>query len=167
MFNIGDKVVYPSQGIGIIDVIEEKELNGEKIKCYIIHLINNTMKLTLPIRTANTSNMRLISDIKTLENSLKHVDRFTEEAEKFSKINYKERRSVSKIKIKSGTFDEFLEVIFDLTQLKKWHSLNSSEKQMLNYIKKIVIEEIAQAKGLTSNEASELLDLSINLNKLS
>lgn len=111
--------------------------------------------------------MRLISDIKTLENSLKHVDRFTEEAEKFSKINYKERRSVSKIKIKSGTFDEFLEVIFDLTQLKKWHSLNSSEKQMLNYIKKIVIEEIAQAKGLTSNEASELLDLSINLNKLS
>ncbi len=118
MFNIGDRVVYPSQGIGIIDVIEEKELNGEKIKCYIIHLINNTMKLTLPISTANTSNMRLISDIKTLENSLKHVDRFVAEAEKFSRINYKERRSVSKIKIKSGTFDEFLELIFDLTQLK-------------------------------------------------
>ncbi|WP_026887426.1 CarD family transcriptional regulator [Clostridium beijerinckii] len=163
MFNIGDKVVYPSQGIGTIDVIEEKELKGEKIKCYIIHLINNTMKLTLPISAANTSNMRLVSDIKTLENSLKHVDRFMAEAEKFSKVNYKERRSISKIKMKSGTFDEFIEVIFDLTQLKRWHSLNSSEKQMLNYIKKIVVEEIAQAKCLTSDEASELLDLSMNL----
>ena len=163
MFNIGDKVVYPSQGIGTIDVIEEKELKGEKIKCYIIHLINNTMKLTLPISAANTSNIRLVSDIKTLENSLKHVDRFMAEAEKFSKVNYKERRSISKIKMKSGTFDEFIEVIFDLTQLKRWHSLNSSEKQMLNYIKKIVVEEIAQAKCLTSDEASELLDLSMNL----
>jgi len=163
LFNIGDKVVYPSQGIGTIDVIEEKELKGEKIKCYIIHLINNTMKLTLPISAANTSNIRLVSDIKTLENSLKHVDRFMAEAEKFSKVNYKERRSISKIKMKSGTFDEFIEVIFDLTQLKRWHSLNSSEKQMLNYIKKIVVEEIAQAKCLTSDEASELLDLSMNL----
>ncbi|NRT27616.1 RNA polymerase-interacting CarD/CdnL/TRCF family regulator [Clostridium beijerinckii] len=96
MFNIGDKVVYPSQGIGIIDVIEEKELKGEKIKCYIIHLINNTMKLTLPISAANTFNIRLVSDIKTLENSLKHLDRFMTEAEKFSKINYKERRNISK-----------------------------------------------------------------------
>ncbi len=163
MFNIGDKVVYPSQGIGIIDVIEEKELKGEKIKCYIMHLINNTMKLTLPISAVNTFNIRLVSDIKTLENSLKDLDRFMEEAEKFSKINYKERRNISKIKMKSGTFDEFIEVIFDLTQLKRWHSLNSSEKQMLNHIKKIVVEEIAQAKCLTSDEASELLDLSMNL----
>ncbi|NRT27617.1 RNA polymerase-interacting CarD/CdnL/TRCF family regulator [Clostridium beijerinckii] len=65
--------------------------------------------------------------------------------------------------MKSGTFDEFIEVIFDLTQLKRWHSLNSSEKQMLNHIKKIVVEEIAQAKCLTSDEASELLDISMNL----
>lgn len=87
------------------------------------------MKLTLPISAANTFNIRLVSDIKTLENSLKHLDRFMTEAEKFSKINYKERRNISKIKMKSGTFDEFIEVIFDLTQLKRWHSLNSSENK--------------------------------------
>ena len=48
MFNIGDKIVYPSQGIGVIDIIEEKEFKGEKQKYYTIQLCNNTMKLTLP-----------------------------------------------------------------------------------------------------------------------
>ena len=161
MFNIGDKILYPSQGIGIIDVIEEKELKGEKVKCYSIHLINNTMKLTLPISRVKPSNIRLVSDAGTLDNSLKHIDRFITESEQLSKINYKERRIINELKEKSGKFDDYLEIICRLTQLKKEHSLNSSEKQMLNRIKKIVIEEIAQGKNLTDDEASNLLETSI------
>lgn len=161
LFNIGDKIVYPNQGIGTIDIIEEKELKGEKVKYYIINLINNTMKLTLPINRVKPSNIRLVSDAKTLDDSLKHIDRFITEPGQFSKINYKERRAINELKVKSGKFDDCLEVICKLTQLKKEHSLNSSEKQMLNRIKKIVIDEIAQSKNLTADEASNLLEASI------
>ena len=76
MFNIGDKIVYPSQGIGVIDIIEEKEFKGEKQKYYTIQLFNNTMKLTLPFSRIEPSNMRLISDSKTLDNCLKHINKF-------------------------------------------------------------------------------------------
>lgn len=161
MFNIGDKIFYPSQGIGIIDIIEEKELNGEKQKYYIIQLFNNTMKLTVPFSRVEPSNIRLISDSKTLDNSLKHINKFVAVPGELAKVNFKERKVINELKIKSGTLENYLEVICNLTQLKIEHNLNSSEKQMLNKVKKIIIEEISQSKNLSNDEATSLLDVSM------
>lgn len=161
MFNVGDKIVYPSQGIGIIDIIEEKEHNGEKQKYYIIQLFNNTLKLMLPFSRVELSNMRLISDSKTLDNSLKHINKFVVEPGQLAKVNFKERKAINELKIKSGSLDDYLEVICNLTQLKVESNLNSSEKQMLNNAKRIVVEEISQAKNLSNDEATSLLDVSI------
>ncbi|OOM81992.1 RNA polymerase-binding transcription factor CarD [Clostridium puniceum] len=159
MFNIGDKIVYPSQGIGVIDEIEEKEFKGERQMYYTIQLYNNTMKLTLPLSRIKTSNMRLVSDSKTLDNCLKHINKFVVETGELSKVNFKERKTANELKIKSGALDDYLQVICNLTQLKMEHNLNSSEKQMLTSAKKIVIEEISQSKNLSSDEATNLLDI--------
>lgn len=161
MFNIGDKIVYPSQGIGVIDEIEEKEFKGEKQAYYTIKLYNNNMKLTLPFSRIEMSNMRLVSDSKTLDNCLKHINKFIVEIDGLNKINFKERKTVNELKIKSGALDDYLEVICNLTQLKMEHNLNSSEKQMLANAKKIVIEEISQSKNLSNDEAADLLDISM------
>ena len=161
MFNIGDKIVYPSQGIGVIDEIEEKEFKGEKQAYYTIQLYNNTMKLTLPFCRIETSKMRLVSDSKTLDNCLKHINKFVVETGELAKVNFKERKNVNELKIKSGALDDYLEVICNLTQLKMEHNLNSSEKQMLTSAKKIVIEEISQSKNVSSDEATNLLDVSM------
>lgn len=48
MFNVGDKIVYPGQGVGIISCIEEREFKGEKQNFYEIDIVNSTMKLKLP-----------------------------------------------------------------------------------------------------------------------
>lgn len=161
MFNIGDKIVYPSQGIGVIDEIEEKEFKGEKQAYYTIKLYNNNMKLTLPFSRIEMSNMRLVSDSKTLDNCLKHINKFIVEIDGLNKINFKERKTVNELKIKSGALDDYLEVICNLTQLKMEQNLNSSEKQMLANAKKIVIEEICQSKNLSNDEAADLLDISM------
>ena len=105
--------------------------------------------------------MRLISDSKTLDNCLKHINQFVVETGELSKVNFKERKAVNELKIKSGALDDYLEVICNLTQLKMEHNLNSSEKQMLTSTKKIVIEEISQSKNLSSDEATSLLDVSM------
>ena len=162
MFNIGDKIVYPSQGIGVIDEIEEKEFKGEKQEYYTIQLYSNNMKLTLPSSRIETSNMRLISDSKTLDNCLKHINKFIVEIDGLSKVNFKERKTINELKIKSGALDDYLEVICNLTQLKMEQNLNSSEKQMLANTKKIVIEEISQSKNLSNDEAANLLDISMS-----
>jgi len=161
LFNIGDRIVYPSQGLGVIDIIEEKEFKGESEKHYTIQLCNNSMKLTLPFSRVEPANMRLISDSKTLDNCLDHINRFVVETGELSKVNFKERKAINEVKIKSGAFDDYLEVICTLTQLKMEHNLNSSEKQMLTSTKKIVIEEISQSKNLSNDEATSLLNVSM------
>lgn len=163
MFNIGDKVVYPSQGIGVIETIEEKEFKGKKENYLTIQLLNNNMKLTLPMSRVEISNMRLISDMKTLDKNLNDLNNYVVETSDFSKNNFKERKITNDQIIKSGNFNEYLELICTLSQQKKENNLNSSEKQMLVNTKKIVIEEISEVKNLTNIEASSLLDTSIVL----
>ena len=45
MFNVGDKVVYPSHGVGRIEAIEEKEVAGQKMKCYVLSIIGKELKI--------------------------------------------------------------------------------------------------------------------------
>ena len=74
MFNIGDKIVYPVQGVGVIDLIEEKEFNGEMQTYYKINIVNNSLKLLLPSSRLKASNISIIRDSYTLENVLNNLD---------------------------------------------------------------------------------------------
>ncbi|MBY0756896.1 CarD family transcriptional regulator [Clostridium sardiniense] len=161
MFNIGDKIVYPSQGVGIIDFIETKEFKGEMKKYYRIHLFNNTMKLMLPFSRVEQSNIRLVSDIKTMDYNLDNMDKFITKGDDLMNHNFKERLVINSTKIKSGLLSDYFEVICNLSQIDSKHPLNTSEKQMLTSTKKILIEEICQSKSLSNEEASNLLELSI------
>ena len=161
-FNIGDKIVYPNQGVGVIDFIEEKEFKGKKEKYYKIHLVNNTLRLSLPLSRVKASNIRLISDSKTLDSKLNHIKDYVNEVEKLAKINYKERNEMYSNKVKSGTLEDLLEIISNLTELKTIHNLNSMEKMIWRNTKKIHIDEIAQSKRISIDEASYILDLCIN-----
>lgn len=161
-FNIGDKIVYPNQGVGVIDFIEEKEFKGRMEKYYKIHLINNTMRLSLPLSRAISANMRLISDSETLDSKLNCMKDYVKEVEKLARINYKERNEIYSTKVKSGTLEDLLEIISNLTELKTIHNLNSMEKMILRNTKKILIDEIAQSKKISIDEASCLLELCIN-----
>jgi len=161
-FNIGDKVVYPNQGVGVIDLIEEKEFKGKKEKYYKIHLINNTMKLSLPLSRVKSANMRHISDSKTLDSKLNNIKYYVKEVDKLAKTNYKERNEIYSTKVKSGTLEDLLEIISNLTELKTIHDLNSMEKTILRNTKRILIDEIAQSKKISLDEAGYLLDIFMN-----
>ncbi|NLK95818.1 MAG: CarD family transcriptional regulator [Clostridiales bacterium] len=163
MFNIGDKIVYPVQGVGIIDVIEDREFHGEVQKFYNIHLINNSMKLMLPSSRINNSNIRLISDSSSLDHIFKCVLDKSSSLEDLESINSKERMAINNDKMKSGTLEDLVEVVFNLSHIKKKRTLNSSETQQLKNARKFVIDEISLAKEVTKEEASDFLDKSIHL----
>jgi CarD family transcriptional regulator len=62
MFSIGDKVVYPMHGAGVIEAIEEKEVLGKKRKYYIMKLPLGEMRVMVPLENAEDSRMRQIID---------------------------------------------------------------------------------------------------------
>ena len=163
MFNIGDKIVYPIQGAGIIDVIEEKEFKGEMRTYYNISLINNSMKLMLPSNKAENSNMRLISNYSTLDNILLHLNDYSIPKNNINNSNSKERLEANTQKIKSGSLEELVEVIVSLSDLKKEHPLNSSENQLFLKAKRLLIDEMCLVKNITKSEADALLDEKLKL----
>ncbi|MFX0549748.1 CarD family transcriptional regulator [Hathewaya histolytica] len=160
LFEIGDKIIYPMQGAGVIQGIEEKDFSGEKKKYYIIKMLTNNMQLMIPIDRIIDSNLRLVTNESTLDKIL--LDLNTTDFSSNDNISSKQRYQSNMDKIKSGSLKENLEVVYDLTCLSKEKSLNSTEKQMLTNARKFLVDEIILVKNLTEDEADNLLDENIN-----
>jgi len=159
LFKIGDKIVYPMQGTGIIKGIEEKEFLGEKRHYYIIKMLTNNMKVMIPVNKMSDSNVRLISDATTLEKVL--LKFHNKRSKPNETLTSKQRQQINMQKIKSGSLQETAEVVLDLTHLNKKKPLNSSEKQMLTTAQRFLIDEISLIKKITVDEAEDLLYSSI------
>ncbi|WP_243118021.1 CarD family transcriptional regulator [Hathewaya histolytica] len=160
LFEIGDKIIYPMQGAGVIQGIEEKDFSGEKKKYYIIKMLTNNMQLMIPMDRIIDSNLRLVTNESTLDKIL--LDLNTTDFSSNDNISSKQRYQSNMDKIKSGSLKENLEVVYDLTCLSKEKSLNSTEKQMLTNARKFLVDEIILVKNLTEDEADNLLDENIN-----
>ncbi|MEN8077875.1 CarD family transcriptional regulator [Clostridioides difficile] len=161
MFNIGDKIVYPSQGIGVIDSIEKREFKGEKQDYYNIEIINSSMKLSLPISRVEDTNIRLVSNSKDIDSDLSNFGDFVADSEEIKNVTAKERMIINNKKLKEGKVNNYLDVICNLTQVMKYGNININEKQILKATKSLVVEEISQSKDLSKEEATELLEKSI------
>ncbi len=162
LFNIGDKIVYPSQGVGIIDSVEEKEIRGKVQNYYKINLLNNNLEIMIPISRLESSNIRLISDGTILDNFLNSINDFSSRLEDLNNSNCKERMHANNLKLKSGSLTDYVEVICNLTEVNSRKPLNSNEKQMLNNTKKFLIDEISLIKNISTIEATNLLNDSIS-----
>ena len=158
MFNVGDKIVYPGQGVGIISCIEEREFKGEEQNFYEIDIVNSTMKLKLPASRFENANIRLVSDSEEIDYSLKDIVNYTEEVDNLQKSVKREREENNSKKVKNGTFDDYLSVVSNLTQVKNCGNANSSESQTLNSTRGFVVQEISEVKGMSIEEANEFLD---------
>lgn len=155
-FEIGDKIVYPMQGAGVIQGVEEKNFQGKKQQYYIIKMLTNNMEIMIPSWRLSNSNIRLISDDSTLKNVL--VDLNARDPEPSEPLNSKQRYQANMDKIKTGSLKDGAEVVYDLTQLNKEKALNTSESQMLMNARKFLIDEIILIKKITEDEANNLLD---------
>jgi len=153
MFEIGDNIVYPMQGAGVIESIQEKEVQGETQQYFVIRLLIKKMEVMIPISKMDNSRIRLVVDSKTLENVLNNFHN----GESDRTLPYKERFKVNMEKMKTGNIEEGAEVVRDLMRIDKVKALNSSEKQMLGNASKILISELGLIKGINENEAKELL----------
>jgi CarD family transcriptional regulator len=156
LFKIGDKIIYPMQGAGIIDRVEEKEISQIKCNYFIINMVNNTMQVMIPQDKISNSGIRPVSDEETLELVLQSFN--TDDVQLGDALNYKERYQTNLRKVKSGDLKEGSEVVRDLLLLNSKKPLNSSEKQMLNTAKKLLVGEISLIKNISEAEASNLIN---------
>ena len=158
MFNIGDIIVYPSQGLGVIDLIEEREFKNQNQNYYIIKTLNNSMKLSLPVDRVEALNIRYISSCDTIDKILNKFASIVTKSENDQTSNVKERAVINAAKLKSGTLQDNLEVIYNLHNASVNSKLNFNEKQILNNTMNFVISEISYVKSISAEEAEYMVN---------
>lgn len=159
MFLVGEKVVYPMQGIGIIERIEDKIFSGKSKEYIIVKILSNNLEIMIPTEKVLNSNLRKISDKSTLEDVL--ID-LTNKNDELKDISTKERYQINMSKFKSGSLKDSAEVVHDLILMNKEKTLNSSEKQLFNTARKFLVEEVSVIKNMSQTEATDFLKVSLN-----
>ncbi|MDH4423675.1 MULTISPECIES: CarD family transcriptional regulator [Bacillus] len=158
LFQIGDKIVYPMNGAGIIEAIEEKEILGTTRQYCVIRIINKDMQVMLPMDQLQKSGIRYIVDKGTLNDILLAF----QNGESDPSLSWKQRYTMNMEKMKNGNLQDSAEVVRDLLRRNKERALNASEKQMLDNARKMMISEVALVQNVSEHQATEFLQETIN-----
>ncbi|MBD1372394.1 CarD family transcriptional regulator [Hazenella sp. IB182357] len=154
MFNIGDKVVYPMHGAGIIESIEEKEILGERQKYYVMRMPIGDMKVMVPMKNVQTIGLRGVVDDRTVEAVLDKM----KNQEDGDTTNWNRRYRANLDKMRSGDIYEVADVVRSLMLRECEKGLSTGERKMLDNAKQILISELALARDLKEEQAFELID---------
>lgn len=139
MYNIGDRIVYPMHGAGVIESIEEREILGAVHRYYIVRMpVAGEMTLMLPLDKCDEIGVR---DVISKDEASKVLEAFrTVEIESDSNWNKRHRENMGKIK--SGDIYQVLGVVKELMYRDRIKGLSTSERKMLNNAKQIVVSEL-------------------------
>lgn len=154
MFNIGDRIVYPMHGAGIIVAEEEKEILGEKRKYFIMKMPMSDMKVMIPIDSVEEIGIRPVVDEKEIE-KVKAV--LAEEETEMSQ-NWNRRYRANMDKIKSGDIYEIAGVVRNLVLRDREKGLSTGERKMLSNAKQMLVSEMVLSKEMENEEADNLIE---------
>ncbi|MDI3538574.1 MAG: CarD family transcriptional regulator [Bacillota bacterium] len=154
MFKVGDKVVYPMHGAGIIEAIEEREFLGEKRQYYVMRMPIGDMKVMIPTETSEEVGLRRVI---SREEVARVLEILREHKSKMSS-NWNRRYRANLEKIRSGDPFEVAEVVRNLILRDREKKLSSGEKKMLDSARQILISELVLAQNIGEEEAQSLVD---------
>lgn len=144
MFKVGDMAVYPAQGVGVIEAIENREVMGNKQLFYVMKIMGNGMKIMIPLKGAGAVGLREViapEEIPKIYEILKNKD-VTIDKQTWNK-RYREYLE----KIKTGSVFEIARVLRDLFILKSDKNLSFGERKMMDTAKSLLIKEISVASN--------------------
>lgn len=154
MFNVGDKVVYPMHGAGVIESIEEKEVLGELRKYYVMRLPLGDMRVMVPMASVQQVGLRQVIDEKGVEK----VFSILREKKVTMNSNWNKRYRTNLEKIKSGNVFEVAEVVRNLILRDQEKGLSTGERRMLENARQILVSEIVLAQEIEEDKVESLLE---------
>lgn len=158
MFGIGDKIVYPMHGAGVIESIEEREILGEKRRYYVLRMPIGDMKVLIPITNVRDIGLRRVID----EEGVSRVLNILQERDSPMSMNWNRRYRNNLEKIKSGNIYELAEVVRSLSVRDKEKGLSTGEKKMLDNARQILISELVLARNSKEDSIKNLLEECLN-----
>lgn len=154
MFHIGDKIVYPRHGAGVIENIEEKEVLSEKCKYYVLRVALGDMRVMVPIEGSQSAGIRKVIDRKRVTEIFNIL---SSEATAMCK-NWSQRYRENESRIRNGDLFEIAVIVKNLTIMDRAKKLSAGEKRMLQNARQLLTSELMLVLDETQDKVEEITD---------
>ena len=153
-FEVGEKVIYPNHGIGVVESIQTRPVGGGQVSLYELRILANDSRVWVPQDNADGVGLRPVirpSDVRKIFNLLGDG-----KVEQLS--NWKGRFKENSDKMRTGSLYEVAVVLKGLTCLSRKKALSFREKRMLERAKFLLVSEIAEAEAKSRGVVEEKVD---------
>ncbi|HBK61597.1 MAG TPA: CarD family transcriptional regulator [Firmicutes bacterium] len=154
MFSVGDRVVYPMHGAGVIEAIEEREVLGQRDNYYIMRLQVGDMKVMVPRGNALDVGLRPIIGSEEIA----RVYEVLGGEKTVMSQNWNRRYRANMEKMKTGDIFIVAEVVRNLGIRDREKGLSTGERRMLENAKQILTSEMAMVESRSCEEISRVID---------
>ncbi len=154
-FKVGDKAVYPAQGVAEVVSIEERDIAGARQRFYVLRILDTDRKIMVPVSNANAVGLRQVIS----EQEIREIfDILRERTIGFDTQTWNRRYRGFMDKIKTGSIYDVAEVLRDLYRLKTDKQLSFGERTMLDTARTLIVKEIAISRGQTEEHVKSEIE---------
>lgn len=154
MYSIGDVVVHPMHGAGIIDAIVEEKIGSVTQDYYVFKMQVGGLLLKIPTANSDMIGLRAVSTRETVESVMRAIPGMEPE----DSANWNKRYRENMVRLKSGDLFELARVIKSLTRRDRERGLSTGERKMLHNAKQILISEIVLTGAGNYAQVEQRLD---------
>jgi CarD family transcriptional regulator len=149
-FDIGDKVIYPNHGLGVIERIEDRTILGTTIGFYSLRMATSDTTVLVPVDNVGDVGLRrAIGD-----HEVKKLFTLLGNGKIENHLNWKGRFKDNSDKMRTGSIYDVVDVLKSLNHLSQSKNLSFREKRMLDRSRFLVVSEMAEVMK-ESDEAVE------------
>jgi CarD family transcriptional regulator len=153
-FSVGDKVVYPSQGVSVVESITEEELAGTRMSCYNLRLLSTESKVMVPVTNSERVGLRPLSDKPVVKSALERL----RSADADGTEDWKDRYRANLDRIKTGELDEIVDVLRCLADVAGRKTLSFRERKMYDHARQLLVVEVAVVEDRDIEEVGQEID---------
>jgi CarD family transcriptional regulator len=153
-FRVGEKVVYPAHGVGVIEEVQSRKHSGTEIQFYTLRIIDTDMKIMIPTAKADAVGLRRVIGKEMVSKVYKVL---REKRVRVDQATWNRRYREYTEKIKTGSVLEIAAVLRDLFMLKGDKELSFGERKMLDTARNLLVKELAIAKAHSEDKIMEEL----------
>jgi len=161
-FHIGDKVVYPNHGVGVIEQISSRTIGATVEKFYLLKIKSSSLKVMVPFHNVNSVGLRRV--VKNGE--IQKILDFLTDGECLNNADWKDRFKENSEKMRTGSLLEVAVVLKGLLVLNQTKPLSFREKKMLERARYLLVSELAMAKNVEEPIIEQMLAKALTKCKL-
>ena len=150
---IGDKVIYPNHGIGVVEAIVDNSFDGASIKVVQVRILANDTVVLVPLTGTEEIGIRRPVE----ENTIKKLFHFIKCTEVDITTDWKDRYKENLNLMRSGTLFDMALVLKSLYCLGQVKPLSFREKKMLERAKELIVTELSEASDVSSLKIEQRL----------